>query len=62
MGKPRMIGMNSAYIPNAKADMRYRKAACQRGQEITEKGSREIRLQRREVKELKRMKQEKCKC
>lgn len=33
MSKPRKIGFKSTYIPNAKADMRYRKKVCQRGRE-----------------------------
>lgn len=33
MSKPRMYGMNSAYIPNSKANMRYRKKIYQRGRE-----------------------------
>lgn len=33
MSKPRMYGMNSAYIPNSKAHMRYRKKVYQRGRE-----------------------------
>lgn len=33
MSKPRKLGMKSTYIPNAKADMRYRKKVYQRGRE-----------------------------
>lgn len=33
MSKPRMYGMNSAYIPNSKAHMRHHKKVYQRGRE-----------------------------
>ena len=33
MSKPKMYGMNTSYVPNAKADMRYRKKVYQRGRE-----------------------------
>lgn len=33
MSKPKMYGMKTGYIPNAKADMRYRKKVYQRGRE-----------------------------
>jgi hypothetical protein len=33
MSKPKMYGMNTGYIPNAKADMRHRKKVYQRGRE-----------------------------
>lgn len=33
MSKPKMYGMNTSYIPNAKADTRYRKKVYQRGRE-----------------------------
>lgn len=33
MSKPRKLGMNSTYIPNAKADMRRHKKVYQRGRE-----------------------------
>ena len=33
MSKPRKLGMKSAYVPNAKADMRHHKKVYQRGRE-----------------------------
>lgn len=33
MAKPKLIGMKTGYIPNAKADMRHRKKVYQRGRE-----------------------------
>lgn len=33
MSKPKMYGMNTGYVPNARADMRYRKKVYQRGRE-----------------------------
>ena len=33
MSKPKMYGQKTGYIPNAKADMRYRKKVYQRGRE-----------------------------
>lgn len=36
MGKARLIGMNNAYIPNSKADMRYKKNVYQRGRDFAE--------------------------
>ena len=51
MGKAKMVGMNKAYIPNAKADMRFRKKIYQHSREIAERDPREIH----ERKEMKRM-------
>lgn len=58
MGKARLIGNQAAYIPNAKADMRRRKKMYQRGREIAERDPKETRAQRRELRELERMKME----
>ena len=33
MSKPKMYGMKTGYIPNAKADMRHHKKVYQRGRE-----------------------------
>lgn len=33
MSKAKMYGMKTGYVPNAKADMRYRKKVYQRGRE-----------------------------
>ena len=37
MSKPKPYGMNRTYIPNSKADMRFRKKVYQRGREIAER-------------------------
>lgn len=37
MSKARKLGMKSSYIPNAKADMRFRKKGYRRGREIAER-------------------------
>lgn len=58
MGKARLIGMRSSYIPNARADMRFNKKLYQRGREYTDRHEavvQEIR-ERREMEELERMK------
>lgn len=54
--KPRLYGMNNAYIPNSKADMRHRKKIYQRGREIAERPLHETRQGRREQRDLARMK------
>lgn len=36
MGKARMYGMQTRYVPNAKADMRHRKKVYQRGRETVD--------------------------
>lgn len=33
MSKPKMYGVKTGYVPNAKADMRHRKKVYQRGRE-----------------------------
>ena len=33
MSKPKMYGAYAGYVPNARADMRYRKKVYQRGRE-----------------------------
>ena len=58
MGKPRKYGMKSSYIPNARADMRFNKKLYQRGREFTDQHEavmQEVR-ERREMKQLERMK------
>ena len=35
MSKPKMYGAYTCYVPNARADMRYRKKVYQRGREKT---------------------------
>jgi hypothetical protein len=56
MAKPRKNGMFATFIPNAKADMRFRKKVYQRGREIAEREPYESRAARRERRELERMK------
>lgn len=55
MAKPRKYGMFTTCIPNANADIRFRKKVYQRGREIAERDPQEIR-QRRELKQMERMK------
>ena len=53
-----MLGMKSSYIPNARADMRFNRKLYQRGREYTDRHEavvQEIR-ERREMKQLERMK------
>jgi hypothetical protein len=62
MAKPKMYGMNSAYIPNAQADMRHHQKAYQRGREIAERdpheGPMSNRRYRRMYEKAKAMKKE----
>lgn len=37
MSKAKLYGSQRAYVPNAKADMRFRKKGYQRGREIAER-------------------------
>lgn len=55
MSKARKLGTKGTYIPNAKADMRFRKKAYQRGREVAERDPHDI-CQRRELKRLERVK------
>ena len=48
MSKARLYGMNNAYIPNSKADMRFRKNVYQRGREIAERNPRQTWTNRKE--------------
>lgn len=59
MAKPRIYGSNAAYIPNARADMRFNKELYQRGREIAERDPYEIHS-RREMKQMEEMKERKC--
>ncbi len=47
MAKAKLLGMRSAYVPNAKADMRYRKKVYQRGREDAERSA-EVKREKRE--------------
>jgi len=60
MAKPRLLGMKSSYIPNSKADMRFKRNVYQRGREIAERDPGESRAARREMKQLERMKADAC--
>lgn len=55
MGKPRMIGWNSRFVPNSKSDMRFKKKVYQRGREIAERDPYELHA-KREMKQLEEMK------
>lgn len=58
MGRPKMYGLKTGFVPNAKADMRYQRNIYQRGREYTEKHQavvQEIR-ERREMKRLAELK------
>ena len=56
MGKAKMYGAKSSYIPNAKADMRYRQKLFQHGCEVAERNTTNPRYARRLEKEIKRCK------
>lgn len=55
MAKAKLLGMRSAYVPNAKADMRYRKKVYQRCREVAERSA-ELKQERRD----RRVKHEGC--
>lgn len=57
MSKPRMYGKQTSYIPNAQADMRYRRKLAQRGQEIAERNTCNPKSNRRLEKEIRRQKE-----
>lgn len=52
MGKPRKLGMNTTYIPNAKADMRHHKKVYQRGREKTLRDQDEKVMDQRAMKKV----------
>ena len=56
MSKAKKIGHRWPYIPNAKADMRFRKNIYQRGREIAERDPPSTRAQRREQKRMEALK------
>lgn len=58
MAKPRKYGMFTTHLPNARADMRFRKKVYQRGREYTDKHEAVLQdvRERRERKQLERMK------
>ena len=60
MAKPRLLGMKSSYIPNSKADMRFKKKVYQRGREIAERDPGESSVARREMQQFERMKADAC--
>lgn len=55
MAKPNRLGMQKSYVPNSKADMRFKKNVYQRGREIAERDPYELH-DRREMKRLRRLK------
>ena len=60
MGKARMMGAFAPYAPNSKADMRYRRKQFERQKQIADKfaDNATSKRERRELKELERMKME----
>lgn len=56
MARHRMLGMKKTFVPNSKADMRFKKKVYQRGREIAERDPGESRAARQEMKRLERMK------
>ena len=50
MSKPKMYGMQSSYVPNAKADMRHNKKVYQRNREKTFRDNDERIMAERQVK------------
>ncbi len=62
MGKPRLMGLNNAYIPNSKADMHFNRNTYQRS---VDKARRfedlsADRREQRQLQELEQMKREAC--
>lgn len=56
MARPKMLGMKKTFVPNSKADMRFKKKVYQRGREIAERDPGESRAARREMRQIERMK------
>lgn len=54
MGKPRMLGMPNRFVPNSKADMRYRRKAYERNKSKIESEERFLRKAEREIETAKR--------
>lgn len=52
MGKPKKLGMNTTYVPNAKADMRHHKKVYQRGREKTLRDQDEKVMDQRAMKKV----------
>ena len=53
MSKPKMYGMKTGYIPNAKADMRHHKKVYQRGREKAFRDNDETVIAERQAKKEK---------
>lgn len=53
MSKPKMFGMNTSYVPNAKADMRHHKKVYQRQREKTSRDNDETVIAERLAKKEK---------
>lgn len=47
MAKAKLLGMRGGYVPNSKADMRFRKNVYQRGREVAERSA-EVKQEKRE--------------
>ena len=62
MGKARLYGMKSTFIPNAQADRRYRQKIFNHRSDVVDRLQsgelQERRQERRQMEELKRMKEE----
>lgn len=57
MGKAKLLGMKTTFIPNNKADMRYRRKIYQHNREIAERDPYEVH-ERREMKRMEKRKRE----
>lgn len=53
MSKPKMYGMKTGYVPNAKADMRHHKKVYQRGLEKVSRDNDELIIAERQAKKEK---------
>ena len=53
MSKPKMYGMKTGYVPNAKADMRHHKTVYQRQRETVSRDNDERVMAKRQAKKEK---------
>lgn len=53
MGKARMMGMINRFVPNSKADMRYRRKAFERNKSKIESDERVMRKFEKEIEDAK---------
>lgn len=56
MGKAKLLGMKSTFVPNAKADMRFRRKIYLRNREIAERDPYEVH-ERRDMNRKKQWKE-----